>query len=140
MPDYVVRRAQALLNNDSRALRGARILMLGLAYKAGTSDWRESPSMTIAERLIGLGADVRAHDAHVPQDSGPTMPRVDCSVEEIEAADLVLLLVNHPDLPLDLIAAKGASRTRHAVRAARAQLPRRDALTLRSTPLFPPSM
>jgi len=106
MPDYVVRRAQALLNNDSRALRGARILILGLAYKAGTSDWRESPSMTIAERLIGLGADVRAHDAHVPQDSGPTMPRVDCSVEEIEAADLVLLLVKHPDLPLDLIAQK----------------------------------
>ena len=103
MPDYVVRRAQALLNNDGRAVKGARILLLGLAYKAGTSDWRESPSMTIAQRLIGLGADVRAHDAHVPLDSGPTMPRVDCSVEEIESADLVLLLVNHADLPYDLI-------------------------------------
>ena len=63
--------------------------------------------MTIVERLVGLGADVRAHDAHVPVASTPDMTRVDCSVEEIEAADLVLLLVNHPDLPLDTIAAHG---------------------------------
>ena len=39
---------------------------IGLAYKPGTSDWRESPSMAVAARLIELGAEVPAHDAHVP--------------------------------------------------------------------------
>ena len=71
MPDYVVRRAQALLNDHGRAVNGSRILLLGLAYKAGTSDWRESPATTVAQRLAALGADVRAHDAHVPTRRGP---------------------------------------------------------------------
>jgi UDP-N-acetyl-D-glucosamine dehydrogenase len=106
MPDYVVRRIQALLNEEGRAVNGARILLIGLAYKAGTSDWRESPSMVIASRLASLGADVRAHDAHVPDDValGPAIPRVGCTVEEIAAADLVLLLTDHPDVPYDDIA------------------------------------
>ena len=62
MPDYVVTRIVTMLNRESRAVRGSRILVLGLAYKAGTSDWRESPSMAVVERLLGLGADVRACD------------------------------------------------------------------------------
>src|SRR5205085_146751 len=45
MPEYVVHRVQALLNEHGRAVKGARVLLLGLAYKAGTSDWRESPAM-----------------------------------------------------------------------------------------------
>jgi UDP-N-acetyl-D-glucosamine dehydrogenase len=106
MPDYVVSRVISMLNKERRAVNGSRILLLGLAYKPGTSDWRESPAMTIAEQLIALGADVRAHDAHVPADArlGPPTPRVECSVEEIAAADLVLLCVDHPDLPYDDIA------------------------------------
>ena len=105
MPDYVVRRAQALLNDYGRAVKGARILVLGLAYKPGTSDWRESPAMTVANRLVALGADVRAHDAHVPDSCalGPAIPRVDCTPDEIEQADLVLLLVDHPELPYEMI-------------------------------------
>ncbi len=79
--------------------------MLGLAYKAGTSDWRESPAMVVAQRLLALGADVRAHDAHVPGDTelGPSIARVECTPEEVEAADLVVLLVDHPELPYDMI-------------------------------------
>ena len=60
MPDYVVRRVQALLNDNERAVKGSRVLLLGLAYKAGTSDWRESPATTVAQRLSELGAVVRA--------------------------------------------------------------------------------
>jgi nucleotide sugar dehydrogenase len=110
MPEYVVRRAQALLNEEGKAVNGARILLLGLAYKRGTSDWRESPSMAIASRLSALGADVHAHDAHVPVgvDLGPAIPRVDCSTEEIERADLVVLLTDHPELPYAEIAARAA--------------------------------
>lgn len=106
MPEYVVSRVIALLNQERRAVNGSRILLLGLAYKPGTSDWRESPAMNIAEQLLALGADLRAHDAHVPGDArlGPPIPRVDCSIEEIAAADLVVLCVDHADLPYDDIA------------------------------------
>ena len=105
MPEYVVRRAQTLLNDHGRAVKGARILVLGLAYKPGTSDWRESPAMVVASRLVALGADIHAHDSHVPADTelGPSIPRVECTPEEVEAADLVVLLVDHPELPYDMI-------------------------------------
>ena len=106
MPEYVVSRVISMLNKEKRAVNGSRILLLGLAYKPGTSDWRESPAMTIAEQLLALGADLRAHDAHVPADArlGPPIARVECTVEEIAAADLVILCVDHADLPYDDIA------------------------------------
>lgn len=105
MPEYVVRRAQTLLNDAGRAVKGARVLVLGLAYKPGTSDWRESPAMNVANKMVALGADVHAHDAHVPIATrlAPNIPRVDCTREELERADLVMLLVDHPDLPYDEI-------------------------------------
>ncbi|MDQ1508361.1 MAG: UDP-N-acetyl-D-glucosamine dehydrogenase [Actinomycetota bacterium] len=106
MPDYVVGRVQALLNDNGQAVNGSRILLIGLAYKAGTSDWRESPATIVAQRLSELGADVRAHDAHVPEAAGlgPEVERVDCTIEELEAADLVVVLTAHEDLPYDEIA------------------------------------
>ncbi len=109
MPEYVVGRVISMLNKEKRSVNGSRILLLGLAYKPGTSDWRESPAMTIAEQLLALGADLRAHDVHVPADArlGPPITRVECSVEEIAAADLVLLCVDHPDLPYLDIAEHG---------------------------------
>jgi len=106
MPDYVVGRIGALLNEQARAVKGSRVLLLGIAYKPGTSDWRESPATVVAERLQGLGAVVRAHDAHVPEDAPLPggIERVPCSSDELEAADLVVILVDHPDLPYDEIA------------------------------------
>jgi nucleotide sugar dehydrogenase len=105
MPDYVVSRVQALLNEHERAVKGSTVLLLGLAYKAATSDWRESPSTVVAERLLALGAHVRAHDAHVPAGAAldPAIVRVDCTRQELASADLVVLLVDHPDLPYDEI-------------------------------------
>jgi UDP-N-acetyl-D-glucosamine dehydrogenase len=122
MPDYVVTRAMALLNRRQRALNGSRVLVLGLSYKAGTSDWRESPSIAVVERLMGLGADVRACEPYLPDAGGAALPApvVDCTADELAAADLVLLLVDHPDFDLDQIAeharllldTKGAMRPR----------------------------
>jgi UDP-N-acetyl-D-glucosamine dehydrogenase len=105
MPEYVVSRITNLLNQESKSVRGARILLLGLAYKRGTSDWRESASMVVARQLLDLGADVRAHDAHVPDDADliPQLRRTACDTSEIQAADLVVILVDHPDLPYDEI-------------------------------------
>jgi UDP-N-acetyl-D-mannosaminuronic acid dehydrogenase/UDP-N-acetyl-D-glucosamine dehydrogenase len=106
MPDYVVTRAMTLLNRQRRALNGSRVLVLGLSYKAATSDWRESPSIAVVERLLALGADVRACEPYLPHAGGPALPApvVECTDEEVAAADLVILLVDHPDFPLDDIA------------------------------------
>ncbi|MGH9243690.1 MAG: nucleotide sugar dehydrogenase [Acidimicrobiales bacterium] len=107
MPDYVARRLTALLNRERRAVNGARILLLGLTYKAGTSDWRESPSLAIAERLVALGADVRACDPHLAEVDGLDLPvpLVELNDEELAEADVVILLVDHPEFEPRRVAA-----------------------------------
>ena len=67
MPDYVHDRVAAMLNRERKAINGSRILLLGLAYKRSTSDWRESPSVHVADRLAASGADVRFCDPHIPE-------------------------------------------------------------------------
>jgi UDP-N-acetyl-D-glucosamine dehydrogenase len=107
MPDYVVTRALMLLNRQGRAMMGSRVLVLGLSYKAATSDWRESPSLAVVERLLALGADVRACEPYLPDVGGLSVlpvPVVSCTPKELAEADLVMLLVDHPDFPLDDIA------------------------------------
>ena len=103
MPDYVVTRVGHLLNQQARAVRGSKILVIGLAYKSGTSDGRESPSSRIIEELDRLGAYVQIHDDHVSEDVGAELPapRVACGQPELSDADLVVILVDHPDLPYD---------------------------------------
>jgi UDP-N-acetyl-D-glucosamine dehydrogenase len=105
MPDYVVRRITALLNQHSRAVRGTKILLLGIAYKAATSDWRESPSIAVAERLANLGADLRACDPHIPgvMRTGLHLELVDFNPETLGEADLVVLLVDHPEFDAEEI-------------------------------------
>ena len=106
MPEYVVNRAMALLNRHRKPLNGSRVLVLGLSYKAGTSDWRESPSIAVVDGLLSMGADVRACEPYLPKAGGPLVPApvVDCTPRELAAADLVVLLVDHPDFPLDEVA------------------------------------
>jgi hypothetical protein len=67
MPKYVVRRLAAALNDGSQCLRGAHILILGVAYKKNVADVRESPALEIIEMLQDAGALVDYHDPHVPQ-------------------------------------------------------------------------
>jgi UDP-N-acetyl-D-mannosaminuronate dehydrogenase len=101
----VVRRITALLNHHARPVHGTRILLLGIAYKAATSDWRESPSVAVAERLHALGAELQACDPHIPTvlKPGLTMELVELSPEALAAADLVLVLVDHPEFDPDVI-------------------------------------
>jgi UDP-N-acetyl-D-glucosamine dehydrogenase len=66
MPDYVVGRVALALNSRSKALRGSRILVLGLAYKPDVDDVRESPSFDLIEKLEEQGAHVDYNDPHVP--------------------------------------------------------------------------
>jgi UDP-N-acetyl-D-glucosamine dehydrogenase len=66
MPQYVVRRLAAALNEGNKCLRGARVLILGVAYKRDVADVRESPALEIIEMLQQAGARVDYHDPHVP--------------------------------------------------------------------------
>jgi len=106
MPDYVVRRLTTALNRRRLAVNGSRILLLGLAYKANTGDDRESPAGAVAERLLALGAEVRAADPHVVEEHvSPGVIRVDATVAELEAADAVVLLTDHSAFNLEEVAA-----------------------------------
>jgi UDP-N-acetyl-D-mannosaminuronate dehydrogenase len=106
MPDYVSTRIMALLNRDGRAVRGTKVLLLGLTYKAGTSDFRESPSQVVAERLAALGADLTACDPHLADVNAThlDMPLVPFTPEQLAVADLVVVLVDHPEFDADVIA------------------------------------
>ena len=118
MPDYVVRRLVVALNQRGLAVNGRRILLLGLAYKRNTGDARQSPSAVIVERLLLLGAVVRAADPHVTE--GPVDPRierVEATPDEVAAADAVLLLTDHDAFDYAMLVERAAYilDTRHRV-------------------------
>jgi len=109
MPDYVVRRLVTSLNDRGLAVKGRKVLVLGLSYKRNSGDARESPSQPIIDRLLALGADVRAADPHVAEmriDARVT--RVACTAEEVTAADIVLVLVDHDEFDLEMVANKAS--------------------------------
>lgn len=111
MPRFVVQRLTEGLNEFGRAVRGARVLILGIAYKPDVDDVRETPAAEIIAQLRELGADVRYHDPHVPE--FPQMRRYpsdfDLRSEElteasVRAADAVLVVTQHAAIDWDLVA------------------------------------
>ncbi len=66
MPSHVVSRIVDVLNGQGQALRGSRLVILGLTYKAGVNDVRESPALNVLQRLVAAGADCVYHDPFVP--------------------------------------------------------------------------
>ena len=101
MPAHVVTRLQDALNDRlSKPVRGSRVLVLGVAYKADVDDVRESPALHIIELLLSKGAQVRYHDPWIPQ-----LPRtrkhaldlrsVALTDEELDQADCVLVVTAH---------------------------------------------
>jgi len=107
MPDYVVRRCGDILNEKSLSIRGANVVLVGVAYKPGVSDVRESPALEVADRLISLGADVAFSDPHVKDvvtGSGRSLSRLELTSETLTRADLVVVTTNHPETDWQLIA------------------------------------
>jgi nucleotide sugar dehydrogenase len=98
MPAYVAQRTAEILNDHGKALRGARLLVLGLAFKGGSSDTRESPALRVTERLARSGANITYHDPFVPAATidGDGYESADLSDPTIAEADLVVVLVDHP--------------------------------------------
>jgi UDP-N-acetyl-D-glucosamine dehydrogenase len=126
MPRYVVQRTMEALNDRGRPLRGARILVLGIAYKKDVDDMRESPAVRIIELLQERGAEVVYHDPYVPR--VPRMRRhhldmvsVPLTDEAIESADAVVIATDHSSLDYARIVdhASLVVDTRNACRAAR---------------------
>ncbi|MFB4297844.1 nucleotide sugar dehydrogenase [Actinomadura sp. NTSP31] len=110
MPRYVAERAQQLLNREGRALKGARVLLLGVTYKADIADQRESPARPVARRLARLGADLSFHDPFVAdwQVDGADVPSAGGDLPAaLEAADLVIVLADHAAYEAEIL-------TRHA--------------------------
>ncbi|XVU23136.1 nucleotide sugar dehydrogenase [Actinoplanes sp. CA-054009] len=119
MPDYVVRRLVAALNDRRKPVNGSRVLLLGLAYKRDSGDARESPARRVASLLLAMGADVCAADPHVVEDThiDPRVVRVAATAEQVARADAVVLLADHSDFDLSLVAAHAAYvlDTRHCL-------------------------
>ena len=104
MPDHVVQLVADGLNDDSKSMKGSRILLLGVAYKKDIDDVRESPALSIIDRLRAKGADVRYHDPFVKQvrfddahteGGGEPLASVSLTDEELRGADCVVIVTNH---------------------------------------------
>ena len=70
MPYFCLEKIERALNDAGKAVRGAKVLVVGVAYKGGTSDTRESPALKIVDLLVERGADVSYHDPFVPEIAG----------------------------------------------------------------------
>jgi len=107
MPSYVVKRAQDILNDDGKALKGATVLLLGVTYKPNIADQRESPAVPVAKHLREKGAEVVFHDPHVElwQTNGSAQERVADLDRAVADADLVMLLQHHREYDIDQLAA-----------------------------------
>jgi UDP-N-acetyl-D-glucosamine dehydrogenase len=96
-PAYCVERIERALNDAGKPVNGSKILLLGVSYKAGVGDTRESPALKIARRLRELGGDVSYHDPHVP-----SLPELDLSSVDLAAAlaatDVAAIVTAHPEL------------------------------------------
>jgi UDP-N-acetyl-D-glucosamine dehydrogenase len=105
MPEYVVQRTLEALSDRGKALRGAKVLLLGVAYKKDVDDMRESPSLVLWELLEARGAKVTYHDPYIPviprtrehahfagRESVPLTP------EALASSDLVMIATDHTNV------------------------------------------
>jgi UDP-N-acetyl-D-glucosamine dehydrogenase len=103
MPYHCVAKTQRALNGARLPVKGARIAVLGVSYKRGVRDVRESPALKVISLLVGMGAEVRYHDPHVA--SLPELELCNAPLEKtLRDADLVLIVTAHPEIDHDLVA------------------------------------
>ena len=98
MPRHVVQLIQDGLNLRAKALKGSRILILGVAYKRDINDVRESPSLAVIEQLLHKGSDVTYHDPFIPEiklDGQGSLQSVGLDNQALEESDCVVILTDH---------------------------------------------
>jgi len=131
MPEVVIERVASALNDAERSVKGAKVLILGIAYKRDIDDVRESPALDVIQLLRGRGADVSYHDPGIPQirlgedDHGvfpadaPVMKSV--PFEKLDGYDAVVIVTDHTSLDYARLVreAKLVVDTRNATRKVR---------------------
>jgi UDP-N-acetyl-D-glucosamine dehydrogenase len=104
MPDHVVTLISDGLNDDRKSLKGSRVLLLGVAYKKDINDVRESPALSIIDRLRAKGADVRYHDPFIAEvrfddahteAPGEPLQSVTLNDDELKSSDCVVIVTDH---------------------------------------------
>ena len=104
MPDYVVQRMMEMLNRDRKSLNGAKVLLVGLAYKKNSGDIRESPSLRLIDLLTEYGATVSAADDHIDELRWPAgVRKVSLDTEQMSANDIAVLVTDHDDFDLTVL-------------------------------------
>lgn len=107
MPDHVVQLISDGLNDEEKAMKGSHVLLLGVAYKQDINDVRESPALSIIDRLRSKGAQVSYHDPFVAalnfddahtEASGAPLRSIELTDAEIRAADCVVIVTNHSQI------------------------------------------
>jgi UDP-N-acetyl-D-glucosamine dehydrogenase len=107
MPEHVVQLVSDGLNDESKAMKGSKVLLLGVAYKKDVDDVRESPALSIIDRLRAKGANVRYHDPFVSEvrfddahtdTAGEPLQSVPLTNEELEGSDCVIIVTDHTEI------------------------------------------
>jgi UDP-N-acetyl-D-glucosamine dehydrogenase len=121
MPYHCAAKAQRALNDAGLPVKGARVTVLGVSYKPGVGDTRESPALKIISLLTSAGAEVRYHDPHVPTLSDLNLTNTPLD-DALTDADLTIIVTAHPGIDHERIARdarllldlRGVTRGTHA--------------------------
>ena len=121
MPEYCVERAMAILNRDKKALNGAKVLVLGVAYKNDIDDYRESPAIDVIEILMDNGAETDFYDPYIPvfKQNGKEYKGIERIDEEVVASyDLIVITAAHKVIDYNMVQqkAKAIFDTRNAMK------------------------
>jgi UDP-N-acetyl-D-glucosamine dehydrogenase len=106
-PHFCLERIEEALNDVKKPLRDSRVLIIGVSYKAGVGDLRESPALKIIKLLRERGADVVYHDPHVPAVNEFALASADLE-PEVSDADIVCIVTAHPEIDYTKLVADAA--------------------------------
>lgn len=106
MPAYAASRVARALNRDGKAVKGSRVLVLGVAYKPGVSDYRESPALDVMHLLAEDGARIEYHDPFVPraEAGGRSWRSRSLTDAALKSADVVAIMTAHPGVDYGRVA------------------------------------
>ena len=121
MPEHVVKKVGDILNDDGKAVRGSRVLVLGVAYKRDTNDVRESPALDVIKLLAERGAKILFHDPAIESlrvEDGAAYKRSPLTARILASADCVVIVTDHSSYDYEWVLrhARRVLDTRNATR------------------------
>ncbi len=106
-PRFAVEKIERALNDAGKPVKGSKVLLLGVSYKAGVGDIRESPALKIIRLTRELGGEISYHDPHVPELTDFDLRSVDLD-EAVSGADLVCIVTAHPEIDHERVVTEAA--------------------------------